>query len=611
MAWFGIKLKSLLDNYRAVLIVDNVILKKYAAGVMVKRFVAIACLLFCCVSCAPKYQGVPGKPPFAAELEPYDKAVDRGCSYFNFLWGRSAELEERYDEAIYAYKQALLCDRRATHVMQTLALLLVKTGQREQAVDWIKKMIALDPENVSARSLLANLYSAMKQPKAAAAIYEEILDEDPNNFNVMLMLGGLYARYREYDKAQQVLEDMVELNPDSYAGYYYLAKLYQELRFFPKALASYEKALSLNWSTMLASETADLYEQEKLYDKAIILYRRMISEGGSVERASRYLANNYLQQGKLEEALVELEELRKVVEDVDKVDYTISKILIENKHYDEAIARLNEVLARNPDSEGAQSMLVLAYYQKGDMASVKNILGQVKPGSSAYEESLLMLVKILQEEGDNAGAEGLLLDAISNVKHRSLNFYAGLAMLYQQQGNVAKGHEVFKRAFADFSEDAEVGYEYALFLHKIDEQDAAMQEMEKVIKRDSNHARALNYVGYTWAEEGRNLEQAKTYIERAVLLLPKDGFIKDSLGWVYYQLGDFTRAVQELERAAELSGDDPTIYEHLAEALLKSGDVDGARQAFSKCIELYGDDEKADHIRRKLKLLGSPQGNGS
>ncbi|HIJ78231.1 MAG: tetratricopeptide repeat protein [Desulfobulbaceae bacterium] len=577
---------------------------------MWKRIIVMGCLMLGCISCVSTNQGVSDQPPFAAELEPYDEAVDRGCSYFNFLWGKSAELEDHYDEAIYAYKQALLCDRRAVHVMETLALLLVKTDQREQGVAWIEKIIELEPKNIGARSLLANLYSSMQRPKDAVAIYKEILAEEPRNFNVMLMLGGLYARYRQYENAQQVLEHMVELDPESYAGYYYLAKLYQELRFNVKAMAAYEKALSLNWSAMLAYETADLYEQEKNFDKAIALYRRIIEESGPDERARRYLANNYLQQGKIDEALAELEELRKEVADVDKLDFTISKILIDNGRYDAAIARLTEVLARKPDSEGARSMLVLAYYQQGDMASVKKILGQVKPGSSSYGESLLMLVKILQEEGDQAAAESLLLDAIADSAHRSLVFYVGLAMVYQQQGKVDKGHAVFKKAFVDFPDNSDVGYEYGLFLHKIDDHQGSMREMEEVIKRDPDHARALNYVGYSWAEEGRNLEQAKVYIERAVLLQPKDGFIRDSLGWVYYQQGAYGRAVEELERAVELSDDDPTIYEHLGEALLKAGNIEGARQAFGRSIELYGEDEKADIVRRKLESLASPQGSG-
>jgi Flp pilus assembly protein TadD len=132
--------------------------------------------------------------------------------------------------------------------------------------------------------------------------------------------------------------------------------------------------------------------------------------------------------------------------------------------------------------------------------------------------------------------------------------------------------------------------------------------MEEVLKREPKHARALNYVGYTWAEEGRNLEEAKAYIEQAVVLLPKDGFVRDSMGWVYYQLGDFPAAVRELELAVKLSPDDSTIYEHLGDAYLKNNDPSQARKAYGKALELHEEEEKKAAVRRKLEALPSEDG---
>jgi Flp pilus assembly protein TadD len=181
-------------------------------------------------------------------------------------------------------------------------------------------------------------------------------------------------------------------------------------------------------------------------------------------------------------------------------------------------------------------------------------------------------------------------------------------MLYAGQDKIDKAHGVFTQAFADFPDNVEVYYEYALFLHKLNDTAGAMHQMEEVLKREPNHARALNYVGYTWAEEGRNLEEAKAYIEQAVALLPKDGFVRDSMGWVYYRLGDFPAAIRELELAVALSPDDPTIYEHLGDAYLKNNDHAMARQAYVKSLELHEEEEKKAAVRSKLEAL--PPENG-
>jgi tetratricopeptide (TPR) repeat protein len=580
---------------------------------MLKRLLIAGGLSLCCLSCTPAIQGgsaiqgIPGRPPFAAELEPYDEAVDKGCAYFNFLWGKSAEIEGRYDEAIYAYKQALVCDRLAGPVMRSLVTLLVKTGQREQAVEWVNRLIALDPKDSESRALLANLYSIMERLEEAVDIYQAILVDDPQNFNVRLLLGGLYARMHEYEKARQVLEKLVELNPDSYAGFYYLAKLYQEMRLFDKATEAFDKALALNWAPTLAYEVAELYEQEKRYPEAIAIYRRLIAADPSDEKARSFLTNLYFRQGEVDKALQEMEDLREVSANPARVELAISRILLDADRRTEAIARLNAILKQDPQSDGAKALLILAYYQQGDLAATKKLLKQVPPTSPAYEESVIMLARIMQEQKDFSGAEKILLQAMADKQHRRLNFYVALATLYAGQDKIAKAHGVFTRAIADFPDNVETYYEYALFLHKLNDPAGAMRQMEEVLKRDPKHARALNYVGYTWAEEGRNLEEAKIYIEQAVALLPQDGFVRDSLGWVYYQLGDFPAAVRELELAVALSPDDPTIYEHLGDAYLKLNDIPMARKAYLKALELHEEEAKKEAVRRKLEAL-SPAG---
>lgn len=575
---------------------------------MLKRLLIVGGVSFCCLACTPAIQGVPGQPPFAADLEPYEQAVDRDCSYFNFLWGKTAELEGHDEEAIQAYKKALVCDRQAGHVMRSLASLLVKNGQREEAVELVNRLIALNPKDSDTRALLANLYSVMERYGEAAEMYQAILVDDPQNFNVRLLLGGLYARMHDYEKARQVLEKLAELNPDSYAGYFYLAKLYQEMRLFDKAAEAYDKALTLNWSSALAFEAAELHMQQKQYQGAIVLYTRILAEDPADERALSFLAYAYLQQGEVDKALAEMEKLREISADPLKVELAICRVLLDAGRRLDAVIRLNAIIKKNPQSDAARALLILAYYQQGDLAATKKLLRQVRPASPLYDESVIMLARIQQEEKDFSGAEKTLRAAMADKKQRQLNFYVALAMLYAGQGKIEKAHEVFAKAIVDFPGNAETHYEYALFFHKLGDEAGAIQQMEEVLKREPKHARALNYVGYSWAEEGRNLDQAKDYIEQAVALLPHDGFVRDSLGWVYYRMGDFTAAVRELTLAVKLTPDNPTIYEHLGDAYLSANDIQNARNAYLKSLELYVEKDKKEAVRHKLETL--PSGDG-
>ena len=191
------------------------------------------------------------------EEESYDDSVDTACAYFYFLWGKSAETEKKYDEALEAYEKSLVCDEKAEYVNRKLAVLLVSMGKKERAILQLEKMIEADPTDQQNRVLLGNVLSSMGRTAESRKVYEDILEVAPDDPHSLMMLGALYAREQKYIEAQKLLEKLVEVDENSYAGYSYLAKLYREMNYFERSAAAYEKALELNWSPMLAYEAAD------------------------------------------------------------------------------------------------------------------------------------------------------------------------------------------------------------------------------------------------------------------------------------------------------------------------------------------------------------------
>ncbi len=117
----------------------------------------------------------------------------------------------------------------------------------------------------------------------------------------------------------------------------------------------------------------------------------------------------------------------------------------------------------------------------------------------------------------------------------------------------------------------------------------------------------LNYLGYSWVDQGINLDRALKMIERAVELRPRDGYIIDSLGWAQFRLGDYANAVTQLERAVELQPNDPTINDHLGDAYWRAGRRIEARFQWRRALVLAPSDQgMTTRIERKLRL-GLPQ----
>jgi tetratricopeptide (TPR) repeat protein len=102
---------------------------------------------------------------------------------------------------------------------------------------------------------------------------------------------------------------------------------------------------------------------------------------------------------------------------------------------------------------------------------------------------------------------------------------------------------------------------------------------------------------------GERLEEAEDLILRALKIAPDDGFYIDSLGWVYYQRGDYQRAVEQLERAVEITVDDPTIIEHLGDAYQKVGKPDRALARYRDALKKSKESDQVKRIKEKLQRL--------
>jgi tetratricopeptide (TPR) repeat protein len=111
----------------------------------------------------------------------------------------------------------------------------------------------------------------------------------------------------------------------------------------------------------------------------------------------------------------------------------------------------------------------------------------------------------------------------------------------------------------------------------------------------------LNYLGYSWIDQGINLDEGMRMIKRAVEQRADDGYIVDSLGWAYYRLGNIEEAVKQLERAVELKPEDPTINDHLGDAYWKVGRILEARFQWSHARDLKPEPEDLVKIEAKLQ----------
>jgi len=171
---------------------------------------------------------------------------------------------------------------------------------------------------------------------------------------------------------------------------------------------------------------------------------------------------------------------------------------------------------------------------------------------------------------------------------------AMLARFYEHEKRNAEAEKAWAAAVARFPGHNGLAFDLANCRERLGDVAGAEAAVGDVLRREPENPTALNFLGYLWADHGRNLEQAVDMITRALAQEPENGAFIDSLGWAYFRLGRLGEARLQLERAARLTRGDAVVLEHL-------GDVYNEMRLKDLAKEQYRLSLAADPANTRLK----------
>ncbi len=354
---------------------------------------------------------------------------------------------------------------------------------------------------------------------------------------------------------------------------------------------------------------------------------------GSSLRASRILATLYERQGKADEAKAVLDLYQQAQPGTSFVDMDLERlaeeetknapVLVRNPKdgIAEAIFGISSLLNRQGASETALVLARLALHLRPDFAVMRYMAGGILENLESYEDAVavyrelpedtpftrsatLRIARNLDRIDDFDGAVKILKKAAETFPDDSRPLIS--------LGDTYRRHEKWEEAIEAYDEAVKrIGtleqlhwqllYSRGIVLERAKKWDRAEADFLKALEFEPDQPLVLNYLGYSWVEQKKNLEQALTMIKTAVSKRPHDGYITDSLGWVYYQFGRYEDAVPELERAVELRPEDPVINDHLGDAYWKVGRRLEASFQWNHALALDPEPEHRAKIEMKLK----------
>src|SRR5436309_12650696 len=178
-----------------------------------------------------------------------------------------------------------------------------------------------------------------------------------------------------------------------------------------------------------------------------------------------------------------------------------------------------------------------------------------------------------------------------------------LASLYRERKDLKSAIALLERVVARNPDNDRYRFTLGAAYDEAKDKTRTIEQMRRAVELNPKNAPALNYLGYTYAEMGVQLDEAERLIRRALAIEPDDGFYVDSLGWVYYQRGDYPRAVEQLEHAVELAGEDPTVAEHLGDAYDRGGHPHDALRLYRDALARAKDTPQIDRLKDKIRSL--------
>ncbi len=241
----------------------------------------------------------------------------------------------------------------------------------------------------------------------------------------------------------------------------------------------------------------------------------------------------------------------------------------------------------------------------GDSEEAIAMLSAIGPSSPYYEQSRIEIAGALNALGRSDEAISVLRKAARREKS-SYDARLALSGLVASRGKHREAVKILDNLLADVSvkqasSDWRLYLSRAASLMEIGDWPRAESDLKHAVELAPEEATALNYLGYSWAERGENLDEAFDLIEKAVSLDPNSGPIIDSLGWAHYQLGQYDQAVGHLEQAAALEPGDPTITDHLGDIYWRLGRRLEAQYQWRRVLELEPNEDLKAAVEEKLE----------
>jgi tetratricopeptide (TPR) repeat protein len=471
------------------------------------------------------------------------------------------------DSAAVAYEKIIQLDSTDTHAYFNLAV-IYEQSKPLKALEVYKKLMELAGPDWNVLARIAELYERMGETEEAVKTVEQLSAIDPSNTDLQKLVIDTYLKAKKYDKAMDKVNDMLRLFPDDPVFLEQKAQIFLQQNKWNEAAAQYAILLKnpdIPIDTKIRIGSVYLTQANK--DSTLLPVARKLflslDKDSTNWQVKMFLGEIALRERDDSLAISYFKEVTELARWNGEAWIRLGSLYFGNKKYMEAINLLENAVQNFPDNFAINFLLGISYMQLNKYVNAKNYLKKAVDLDSKNVNALSAYGYTLSQLKQPEDAVYYLNEALK-ISPQNIELLGTLGLIYNTLKKYPESDSIYTQA----------------------------------LEVDSANSLVLNNFAYSLAERGIQLQNALKMAKEAVAKDSLNSSYLDTIGWVYYQLGNYELAEKFISEAAKLDNHNATIMEHLGDIAYKKGKKNDAVAIWQKALDLDSDNPE---LKQKIE----------
>lgn len=514
-----------------------------------------------------------------------------------YLKASAALMEGDYQTANLIFKHLLTLAPQDDFIKQKYAISLIRTGELDQAQVLLDGIFQNSKQKDAKVGLvLAGVHASLGDIEKSRLVYRKILQHDPKNSEACIFLGKSYALEKKTSRAINLLKDCERKDKGNGIYSYYIGKIYVDKKEYLTAKKYFIRSQNIQKDFSQAIMALGLiYEELENFKQAKQVYKKYLKNN----------PNDTLILSRLVQLMFTREDFKEVIEYAERLsDYEpdnlnlkvkLGILYTDVKSYDKAVRAFKDLLEYAPDNDKILYYLGAIYQEMREYEQAITYFGKINDKSGLFQDSSLQIAQMLSalaklefQKNDSSEYQQRFVEYVDNKMKTMSGFKVDFSVIKASFYEGIDDNDEAIDILEDVKENKSFNNDHKFYLAALYEKDKEFEKstelIEQIIEAEPNNAHAWNFLGYSLVERGEKMDQALEFLNKAIKISPKDGYIRDSLGWYYFKVGKMQKALDELQYAIKQVPEDSSINKHLAIVYTSMKNFDKAKFYIKKAL---------------------------